>query len=96
MISERPEVIEIGTKNYRIYHLMEMISGRRTLKQQVTEKPHESIDIFVQANKDIQLLVEQHRDLIKKIVRVEHIVYLNEHDTPLDGYQKAMIMDITL
>ena len=75
---------------------MEMISERRILKQQVTEKPHESIDIFVQANKDIQLLVEQHKELIKKIVRIENIVYLNEHDTAPEGYQKSMIMDITL
>ena len=62
---------------------MEMISERRILKQQVTDKPHESIDIFVQANKDIQFLVEQHEELIKKIVRVEELLYLSDReDTP--------------
>jgi len=75
---------------------MEIISERRKLKQQVTDKPHESVDIFVQANKDIQLLVEQHRDLIQKIVRVENVLYFNEHDRTPDGYQTVMIMDITL
>lgn len=75
---------------------MEMISERRMLKQQVTEKPHESVDIFVQANKDIQLLAEQHMDLVKKIVRVEEVIYINEHDEVPSGYQTSMIMDITL
>ena len=79
MISSWPEEIDIGSKNYRIHLLMEIISEWRTLKQQVTNKPHESIDVFVQANKDIQLLIEEHQDLIKKIVRIENILYLDEH-----------------
>jgi len=94
MISEWPQHIDLWTKNYRINLLMEMISQWRTLKQQVTQKPHEHIDIFVQWNKDIQLLVEDHMALVRDIVRVWDVQYINEHeDTPQD-YQIAMIMDI--
>lgn len=76
--------------------LMEMISEWRTLKQQVTGKPHEQVDLFVQANKDIQLLVEEHFDLIRDILRVGDIQYINENQPTLDDYQITMIMDIKL
>jgi valyl-tRNA synthetase len=73
---------------------MEMISEWRTLKQQVSDKPHEQVDLFVQANKDIQLLVEEHFDLVHDILRVGDIQYINENEETSDDYQIAMIMDI--
>ncbi len=96
MISEWPLPLAIGDKNYRINMLMEMIAHRRQLKTQVTDKPHEKISIFVQGNKDIQLLVEQHYDLVRDIIKVENISYYEEHQEIEDGWQIAMLMDIKL
>jgi valyl-tRNA synthetase len=96
MISEWPQPLAIGDKNYRINMLMEMIAHRRQLKTQVTDKPHEKISIFVQGNKDIQLLVEQHYELVRDIIKVEKISYFEEHQEIEDERQIAMLMDIKL
>ncbi len=96
MISDRPQPLAIGDKNYRINMLMEMIAHRRQLKTQVTDKPHETISIFVQGNKDIQLLVEQHFDLIRDILKVDKISYFEEHQEVEDDRQMSMLMDIKL
>ncbi|USN54543.1 MAG: hypothetical protein H6765_08570 [Candidatus Peribacteria bacterium] len=73
-----------------------MISQWRNLKQQVTDKPHEKVSLFVQANKDIQQLVEDHIGLVTEIIKVADIKYYNEHEEVVDGYQIAMLMDIKL
>ena len=96
VISDRPKEIGLWGKNYRINLLMEMIWERRNLKQQVTDKPHEKVDLLIQANKDIQMLVEEHSDLVRDIIRVGDITYTNEHEETAEGYQITMIMDIKL
>jgi len=75
---------------------MDMISQWRTLRQEVIEKPHEKVNLFVQGNKDIQHLVQDHISLITDIVRVEEIAYIDEHEETLDGYAVGMLMDIKL
>lgn len=95
MVSAFPKQQNITAhKNYRMHLLMEMISEWRNLKKQVTDKPHEKVSLFVQANKDIQLLVEDHSSLVKNIIRVDDIEYINDHQEAPEGYQVAMIMDI--
>lgn len=96
MVQERAEEIELGDKNYRMNLLMEMISQWRILRQQVTDKPHEQVSIFVQANKDIQHLVESHIDLISDILRVKEVDYFNEQDDVGEDRQITMLMDIKL
>lgn len=96
IISAWPQALAIGDKNYRINMLMEMIAHRRQLKTQVTDKPHEKISIFVQGNKDIQHLVEQHFDLVRDIIKVDQIQYINENQEMGDEWQIAMLMDIKL
>lgn len=75
---------------------MDLISQWRTLKADEIKKPHEKVSIFVQGNKDIHMLVERHEDLIKEIVNVEELTYLDEHEDTPDWYSVGMLMDITL
>lgn len=77
MMSHRPKDYEVKDKDYRMNLVMDMISQRRKLKRKVTNKPHEQVDIFVQANKDIQDLVQEHFSLVQDIVKVKDIHFLN-------------------
>jgi len=67
MMSLWPEDFEVKDKDYRMNLVMDMISQWRKLKRKVTNKPHEQVDIYIQANKDIQDLVADHFSLQKNI-----------------------------
>lgn len=94
MMTKRPKDYEIKDKDYRMNLVMDMISQWRKLKRKVTNKPHEQVDIFVQANKDIQELVGEHFSLIQDIVKVKEVHYLDASETAEWDREVAMIMDI--
>lgn len=96
IISQRPQNKEIGTKNYRINLLMDMIAQWRSLRVQVTDKPHEKITLSVQSNIDIHTLVQNHEQLVKSILNVDTIVYASEIDSIDSNFTTAVLMDITL
>ncbi len=94
MMTRWPDDFEIKDKDYRMNLVMDMISSWRNLKRKVTNKPHEKVDIFVQANKDIQDLVQDHFSLVQDIVKVQNISYLTAWQEIEWDWEIAMIMDI--
>ena len=89
-----PTKLDAGSKNYRINLVMDIISQRRTLRQAADVKPHESVSVFVQWNKDIHLLVEAHQHLITSIVNISEITMIDEFSDSPDDYETRMLMDI--
>ena len=63
---------------------MDLIAERRKLKRKATNKPHEKVLVFVQANKDIHDLVEKHLELVSEVVRIEDVIYLDPNKD-IDG-----------
>lgn len=91
-----PLAIEGGKKNYRFNLLMDMITQWRALKQEVTKNSSEEVTLLVQGNKDIQLLVEEHEVLVKKLLYVSSIQYCNEQDPTPEWFQTVLLLDIKL
>ncbi|MEY3197985.1 MAG: hypothetical protein RL023_881 [Candidatus Parcubacteria bacterium] len=96
MLSARPTMVTIKTKNYRINLLMDMIGIWRTLKGQINQKSHEKIKLFVQANKDILDQIQEQEGLIKDILNVESIQYYSNGQEIIGNYLTDMLMDIKL
>jgi len=53
-----------------------MISQWRKLKRNVTNKPHESVDVYIQSSKEIQDMVKEHLGLVEDIINVKEIHFL--------------------
>lgn len=96
MNSSRPVPKFDIEKNYKMNLLMDMISQRRMLRQKATEKPHEKVVLLVQANKQIQELVQEHSTLIQHIVHGQEILYKDEFADVDDAFHTALIMDIKI
>lgn len=82
--------------DYKINLLMDMISQRRNLRTQATDKPHEKVILYVQGNLQVQELVQEHASLIEHIVNVESIEYVDARDEMPAEVITALILDITI
>lgn len=92
----RPTPIDVGQKNYRFNLLMDMITQRRALRQEVTKQPHEEVTLLVQGNRDIHLLLEEHAPLVKKILHATDVLVLSEQEQLPHDFQIALLLDIKL
>ncbi len=91
-----PEIFQLEKKNYRIALLMDLISQWRSLKNELIDKPHEKVSVFIKSNKDIHELVRHHIDLITHIVNIDTIEFLDENQSTPDWFALGMVMDIAL
>ena len=94
MTSTRPVAKDAPNKDYRMNLLMDMISQWRKLKRNVTNKPHESVDVYIQSSKEIQDMVKEHLGLVEDIINVKEIHFLEINEELEWDRETAMIMDI--
>jgi valyl-tRNA synthetase len=96
MQASRPTPVDVGQKNYRFNLLMDMITQRRALRQEVAKQAHEDVTLLVQGNRDIHLLLEEHSELVKKILHASEIIVLTEQDPLPNDFQISLLLDIKL
>jgi valyl-tRNA synthetase len=96
MQAARPAVVAVGQKNYRFNLLMDMITQWRALRQEVVKQAHEEVTLLVQGNRDIHLLLEEHNELVKKILHASEVIVLTEQDPLPNDFQIALLLDIKL
>ncbi len=94
MMSARPTAQDIPNKDYKMNLLMDMISQWRKIKRNVTNKPHESVDIYVQWSNDIHAMVKEHFGLVQDIIKVKEIHYLELNAELEWDRESGMVMDI--
>ena len=87
IIAHWPTPLALGTKNYKFNLLMDMITQWRALRQGITQKPHEEVQLLVQANNDIHTMVTEHSELIKKLLHATQIHILAEKDPIPAGFE---------
>lgn len=96
MTQSWPSLLATAPKNYKFNLLMDMITQRRALRQQVVKQPHEEVMLLVQGNRDIHQLLEEHTELVKKILHASDIKLLTEQEQLPSDYQIALLLDIKL
>ncbi len=96
MVSDWPTRADLPEKNYKIGLLMDIITTYRTLRTKVTDKSHEKVNVFLQAGTDMIDYIQQSEVLVKKLVGIDTIEYVNEGaDLPTE-YVTDVIVNITL
>lgn len=95
-VSERPTELSGAPKDFKISILMDMITEWRNLRAQQKVKPHENVDIMLQANVSFNNFVKSYENLVKDLVKTENIQYLREEDEMPADYQTAMVIDMKI
>ena|GEM_PF-3846149 len=75
---------------------MDMITQWRALRQEVVKQAHEEVTLLVQGNRDIHLLLEEHGNLVKKILNASEVIVLTEQDQLPSDFQISLLLDIKL
>lgn len=83
-------------KDFKISILMDMITEWRNLRSQQKVKPHETVDVAIQANVSFNNFVKSYENLVKDLVKTENIVYLREEEEMAAEYQSAMVIDMKI
>lgn len=83
-------------KDFKISILMDMITEWRNLRAQQKVKPHETVDISLQANVSFNNFVKSYENLVKDLVKTDKIDYLREDDDMPADYQTAMVIDMKI
>jgi len=96
MEARRPLPIVAWQKNYKFNLLMDMITQWRALRQEVVKQAHEEVTLLVQGNRDIHLLLEEHGNLVKKILNASEVIVLTEQDQLPSDFQISLLLDIKL
>lgn len=95
-VASWPTELEGTPKDFKISILMDMITEWRNLRSQQKVKPHENADIILQANVSFNNFVKSYENLVKDLVKTEHIEYLREDDEMPAEYQSAMVIDMKI
>lgn len=95
-IAQWPAELPGVPKDFKISILMDMITEWRNLRSQQKVKPHETVDIAIQANVSFNNFVKSYETLVKDLVKTDHIDYLREEDHMSDEYQTAMVIDMKI
>jgi len=91
-----PTTVGVGQKNYKFNLLMDMITQWRAIRQEVVKQAHEEVTLLVQGNRDIHLLLQEHHELVKKILHAWEIIVLTEQDPLPNDFQIGLLLDIKL
>lgn len=94
--SKRPTVLQEIPKDFKIAILMDMITGWRNLRSEQKVKPHEKVDIVVQANISFNNFIKEYEQLVKDLAWADQIQYNREDEEITDEYVTQLVVDMKI
>lgn len=73
---------------------MDIITELRNLRNQAGCAPHEEADAYIQAAKNFTDFTQTYEDMVKKLVKLKNINYLQENQEAEEWYHTALIVNI--
>ncbi|MBU0627268.1 hypothetical protein KKG31_02010 [Patescibacteria group bacterium] len=75
---------------------MDIIDTFLQIKQQLGCQKHTPMDAFLKANPDFLRFTKANEEVIKKIVNINKISYMDTHEESPSGYTTEDIIDMTI
>lgn len=93
---QRPTLLTLGEPNFKIKRLIDIVTELRNIRSQAQVKPHESVQIFIQGNKDILDFMGKYEELLQKLVKTHEILYIQQDEKTDPDYITSVIINMTV
>lgn len=88
--------LNLKEKNYKINIFMDIVDKLKNLKQKLSIKKHEEIDVFVQANQEFVSFLSDNESLLRSLINIWHIDYIRLHENLPVWYEIDNVININI